>query len=154
MSPRPSTRCASTRSWKSAKASDEVRDTQNVADILVDPNGDKDTKDHWQTTAHSLLCGAILHVLYAEPDKTLSGVAAILSDPCATQTQTLERMIATRHLPTGPHPVVAQAAREMLNKSDNERSGVFSTAMSCLGLYRDPVVARNTRRVTSASRTS
>ena len=49
-----------------------------------------------------------------------------------------------RHLPSGPAPVVAQAAREMLNKSDNELSGVFSTAMACLGLYRDPVVARNT----------
>ncbi|MGH7436583.1 MAG: type IV secretory system conjugative DNA transfer family protein, partial [Polyangiaceae bacterium] len=35
-------------------------------------------------------------------------------------------------------------AREMLNKSDNELSGVFSTAMACLGLYRDPVIARNT----------
>ena len=122
----------------------EVRDTQNIADILVDPTGDKDTRDHWQTTAHSLLCGAILHVLYAEADKTLAGVAAVLSDPGATQTQTLRRMIATRHLEGGPHPLVAQAAREMLNKSDNERSGVFSTAMSCLGLYRDPVVARNT----------
>jgi type IV secretion system protein VirD4 len=39
---------------------------------------------------------------------------------------------------------VAQAARELLNlnKSDNERSGVLSTAMSFLGLYRDPIVAR------------
>ncbi|MFX6499053.1 type IV secretory system conjugative DNA transfer family protein, partial [Acinetobacter baumannii] len=32
------------------------------------------------------------------------------------------------------------------NKSDNERSGVLSTAMSFLGLYRDPVVARVTAR--------
>ena len=32
----------------------------------------------------------------------------------------------------------------MMNKSDNERSGVFSTAMACLGLYRDPVIARST----------
>ncbi|RTM06581.1 MAG: conjugal transfer protein TraG, partial [Bradyrhizobiaceae bacterium] len=32
------------------------------------------------------------------------------------------------------------------NKSDNERSGVLSTAMSFLGLYRDPVVAEVTRR--------
>ena len=43
------------------------------------------------------------------------------------------------------HPVVASAARELLNKSDNERSGVLSTAMSFLGLYRDPVVAQVTR---------
>jgi type IV secretion system protein VirD4 len=34
----------------------------------------------------------------------------------------------------------------LLNKSDNERSGVLSTAMSFLGLYRDPVVAEVTRR--------
>ena len=33
----------------------------------------------------------------------------------------------------------------MLNKSENERSGVLSTAMSFLGLYRDPVVAKVTR---------
>jgi type IV secretion system protein VirD4 len=126
------------------KGLSEVRDTQNVADILVDPTGDKDTKDHWQTTAHALLSGAILHVLYAEGDKTLAGVAAVLSDPACTQRQTLARMLLTPHLPTGPHPAIAQAAREMLNKSDNELSGVFSTAMACLGLYRDPVVARNT----------
>ena len=32
----------------------------------------------------------------------------------------------------------------LLNKSENERSGVLSTAMSFLGLYRDPVVAKVT----------
>jgi type IV secretion system protein VirD4 len=42
--------------------------------------------------------------------------------------------------------VVAGAARELSNKSDNERSGVLSTAMSFLGLYRDPVIARVTSR--------
>jgi type IV secretion system protein VirD4 len=124
----------------------EVKDTQNVADILVDPTGEKDSKDHWQTTAHSLLSGAILHVLYAEGEKTLAGVARFLSDPSSKQRDTLRHMLATAHLPAGPHPVVAQAAREMLNKSANELSGVFSTAMACLGLYRDPVVALTTSR--------
>jgi len=85
-------------------------------------------------------------VLYAEPDKTLSGVAGFLSDPSRQQLDTLQRMLKTRHLPTGTHPLVAQAAREMLNKSENELSGVFSTAMACLGLYRDPVIARNTSK--------
>ena len=126
------------------KGLNEVRDVQNVADILVDPNGGKDTRDHWQTTAHSLLTGAILHVLYAEHDKTLSGVARFLSNPEATQTQTLERMLRTAHVEGAPHPAVAQVAREMMSKSENELSGVFSTAMACLGLYRDPVIARNT----------
>ena len=34
----------------------------------------------------------------------------------------------------------------MLNKSENERSGVLSTAMSFLGLYRDPTIAEVTSR--------
>ena len=56
-------------------------------------------------------------------------------------------MMDTPHLgEAGVHPVIASSARELLNKSENERSGVLSTAMSFLGLYRDPVVARVTAR--------
>ena len=44
----------------------EVRDIQNIADILVDPGGARERRDHWEKTAHALLVGAILHVLYAE----------------------------------------------------------------------------------------
>ncbi|MDK2770105.1 MAG: conjugal transfer protein TraG [Sphingomonas sp.] len=125
----------------------EVRDVQNVADVLVDPEGSLERRNHWEKTSHALLVGAILHVLYAEPDKTLAGVAAFLSDPRRPIEATLAAMMSTRHLgEAGVHPVVASAARELLNKSENERSGVLSTAMSFLGLYRDPVVAQVTSR--------
>ena len=125
----------------------EVRDVQNIADILVDPEGSLERRNHWEKTSHALLVGAILHVLYAEPDKTLAGVASFLSDPRRTIEATLDAMMKTAHLgEAGPHPVIASAARELLNKSDNERSGVLSTAMSFLGLYRDPIVAEVTRR--------
>ncbi len=125
----------------------EVRDVQNVADVLVDPEGSLEKRNHWEKTSHALLVGAILHVLYAEPDKTLAGVAAFLSDPGRSIDTTLKAMMRTPHLgEAGPHPVVASAARELLNKSENERSGVLSTAMSFLGLYRDPVIAEVTKR--------
>lgn len=124
----------------------EVRDVQNIADILVDPEGALERRNHWEKTSHALLVGAILHVLYASEDKTLRGVANFLSDPATPFEATLHRMMTTRHLDAGPHPVVASAAREVLNKSDNERSGVLSTAMSFLGLYRDPTVAEVTSR--------
>jgi len=125
----------------------EVRDVQNIADILVDPEGSLEKRNHWEKTSHALLVGAILHVLYAEEDKTLAGVASFLSDPRRAIESTLAAMMKTAHLgAAGPHPVIASAARELLNKSDNERSGVLSTAMSFLGLYRDPVVAEVTRR--------
>ncbi|PWB91266.1 conjugal transfer protein TraG [Methylocystis sp. MitZ-2018] len=124
----------------------EVRDVQNVADILVDPEGALERRNHWEKTSHSLLVGAILHVLYAEEDKTLSGVANFLSDPKRPIETTLSAMMTTKHLGESPHPVIASAARELLNKSENERSGVLSTAMSFLGLYRDPVIAKVTSR--------
>ncbi|ESQ78705.1 conjugal transfer protein TraG [Asticcacaulis sp. YBE204] len=130
------------------KGPNEVRDVQNIADILVDPEGSVEHRSHWEKTSHSLLVGVILHVLYAEEEKTLARVATFLSDPQRTFDYTLHRMLSTNHLgdKTHPkvHPVVASAAREILNKSENERSGVLSTAMSFLGLYRDPVVSRTT----------
>ena len=148
------------------KGSNEVRDVQNIADILVDPEGSLEHRSHWEKTSHSLLVGAILHVLYAEEDKTLARVATFLSDPQRTLIETLEVMLTTNHLGRAVsadaavegmegegvseadaprvHPVVASSARELLNKSPNERSGVLSTAMSFLNLYYDPVVAATT----------
>ncbi|WP_298308223.1 conjugal transfer protein TraG [uncultured Erythrobacter sp.] len=130
------------------KGRHEVRDVQNIADILVDPEGSLERRTHWEKTGHALLVGVILHVLYAEEEKTLARVAAFLSDPARSFERTLTVMMATNHLGTDDapqvHPVIAQAARELLNKSENERSGVLSTAMSFLGLYRDPTVAKVT----------
>src|SRR3546814_15947898 len=105
-----------------------------MAAILVDPVGALDRRNHWEETAHSLLVGAILHILYAEQDKTLARVATFLSDPQRSFVTTLRRMMTTNHIGTREapqvHPVVASAAREVLNKSENERSGVLPTAMS------------------------
>lgn len=135
----------------------ETKDVQNIATMIVDPDG-KGLNDHWAKTGFSLLVGTILHVLYAENDKTLRGVAAYLSDPQFSNVdQMFSNMMNTEHDPSGRmgwrdatgnptkvHPVVAQSAKDMLNKADNEKSGVLSTAMSFLSLYRDPLVAAST----------
>lgn len=130
------------------KGAAEVRDVQNIADILVDPEGALERRTHWEKTSHALLAGVILHVLYAEEKKTLTRVTEILADPAQSFEKTLRIMMATNHLGTRDvpkvHPVVAATARELLNKSENERSGVLSTAVSFLGLYRDPTIGRNT----------
>ena len=97
------------------KGSGEVRDVQNIANILVDPEGALERRSHWEKTSHALLVGAILHVLYAEEEKTLARVATFLSDPQRSFTHTLRRMMGTNHLGTRDHPrvhlVVASAAR-------------------------------------------
>jgi type IV secretion system protein VirD4 len=134
----------------------DVRDAQLIADMLIDPDG-QGSRDHWDLTAHDLLVGAILHVLYVERQKNLHGCLALLSDPTRSIESTLTIMLKTVHdperqygwvdgigHPTRTHPAVSGAARALLNKSDNERSSVVSSAVKFLNLYRDPVVARNT----------
>ena len=134
----------------------EAEDVQNIVHMIVDPDG-RGLNDHWVKTGAALLTGTILHLLYAEPTKTLRGLAGFLSDPKCTLMETIERMIKAEHdpegsmawrdyhgAPTRTHPIVAESMREILSKSDNERAGVFSTVMSFLSLYRDPIVAANT----------
>lgn len=137
----------------------EVADAQNIAQMIVDPDG-KGMDDHWAKTGHELLSAAILHILYTARDgaRTLRGLVSFFCDPTMTIEQVAESMLNTEHDPEGKlgwidpikgtltkvHPVVAESARSFLNKADNERSGVQSTAMSFLSLYRDPVVAMNT----------
>jgi type IV secretion system protein VirD4 len=130
------------------KGPNEVRDVQNIADILIDPEGAREIRDHWQKTAYGLLVGAILHVLYAEKEKTLARVARLLSDPSRSIDRTLWVMMTTNHLGTDAvpevHPTVAEHARAVMNKVPNERSGVVSTAISLLSLYSDPIIAKTT----------
>ena len=105
----------------------EVRDVQNIADILVDPEGSLERRNHWEKTSHALLVGAILHVLYAEADKTLAGVAVFLSDPKRPIESTLSAMMTTPHLgeagviPSSPPPRASCST-----SPSNERSGVLS----------------------------
>ena len=134
----------------------EAEDVQNIVHMIIDPDG-KGLNDHWVKTGAALLTGTLLHLLYAEPNKTLRGLAGFLSDPSRKLEETINYMLAKEHdadgsmgwrdyqgKPTRKHPIVAESMREMLSKSDNERSGVFSTVLSFLSLYRDPVVAANT----------
>ena len=134
----------------------EVKDVMNIATMIVDPDG-KGLNDHWQKTGFALLTSVILHVLYAEKDKTMRGVAAFLNDPELEDVdQAFDKMMQTKHRPANKnllvswntlygknevHPAIAQAAKEMKNKAANEKSGVISTMMSFLSLYRDPIVA-------------
>lgn len=62
----------------------EVRDIQNIADILVDPEGALERRNHWEKTSHALLVGAIqtLEVSYARDSATLlASLQAICDAP-------------------------------------------------------------------------
>lgn len=135
----------------------EVRDAQNIADILVDPDGDGKL-DHWQLSARTLLTACILHVVYTCEEKNLRSVALLLSNPDSPVDEILAHMLKAVHDPDGSrgwqdskgnacvtHPVIQTTAREMLNKPERERGSIVSSAANCVTLFRDdPIIARNT----------
>jgi type IV secretion system protein VirD4 len=146
----------------------EISDAQNIAIMIIDPDG-KGLRDFFQKTGYGWLTAGILHVLYrvmAEEKRvaSLRDVALFLSaptkpasteapDPTAPKVEDgLEKMLkamkAFDHQVNGEsrEPVnilVHTAAQEMLNRAGPERSGVHSTAIVELELYRDPIVSAN-----------
>ena len=137
----------------------ETRDVQLICEILTNPSGTQD-HNHWVVSAKSLLVGAILHVLYYEKDKSLCGVANFLSDPNRSADETYQFMLTAVHdcndnrgwidrstgKQTRSHPVCSSVAQSMIQKSEDEKSGILSTAISFLDLYRDVIIAKNTER--------
>jgi type IV secretion system protein VirD4 len=120
--------------------------------MIVDPDG-RGLEDHWQKTSHSLIVGCITHLLYVGKREgkipCLADVANEFTKPGVPWRQNIEGWQTYSHLGTtehGPivHPVVLNAAQEMINRDDREASSVLSTAISYLTLYRDPIIARNT----------
>ncbi len=124
----------------------EVGDVQNLATLIVDPQG-KGLNDHWQKTSQSLLVGCILHILYKSGKEgslaTLPALDAMLADPKKPVSELWKEMTVYAHKNGENHPVVGAAGRDMMDRPIEEAGSVLSTAKSYLSLYRDPVVAKN-----------
>ena len=135
---------------------------QNVASMLVDPEG-KGMNDHWTKAAFALLGGVLFHCCIWTHYKhkraaTLTDLANMLADETRPITELWDEMIETRHAAIlqgmfpgcqggdQAHTFIAAAAKEMQNKAENEASGVISSVLTNLSLYRDPVVALNTSK--------
>ena len=127
----------------------EVGDVQNLATLIVDPDG-KGLDSHWQKTAFALLVGVILHALYKAKDDggtaTLPSVDAMLADPNRDIGELWMEMATYGHVDGQNHHAIGSAARDMMDRPEEEAGSVLSTAKSYLALYRDPVVARNVSR--------
>ncbi len=124
----------------------EVGDAQNLATLIVDPDG-KGLIDHWQKTSQALLVGLILHVIYKSQkegtEATLPYVDFILSDPDRDISELWMEMVTNEHTSDGNHRVVSAAAKDMLDRPIEEAGSVLSTTKSYLALYRDPTVGKN-----------
>jgi len=127
----------------------EVGDVQNLATLIVDPDG-KGLNDHWQKTSQAMLVGCILHLCYRSLDEggvaSLPALDAMLADPSRPIDELWQEMTHYGHLNGENHPLVGSAARDMIDRPAEEAGSVLSTAKSYLSLFRDPIVARNVSR--------
>jgi len=125
----------------------EVGDVQNLATLIVDPDG-RGLESHWQKSAQALLVGLILHALYQARSNgtampTLSSLDSLLSDPNRDIAELWMEMFT---LPPSVGPncrIVNASGRDMIDRPEEEGGSVLSTAKSYLSLYRDPVVHGN-----------
>lgn len=129
----------------------EVRDVQNLAELIADPYGDQRFQEFWDRAAKQIVAGVILHVAYAEPAerKTLYRVFELLArfdDTVKLMEATLHRLDASGRPET--HPEVRRAARSYAAYHEKLRAGIKATAESYLGVFSDPLVQRNTAQST------
>ena len=146
----------------------DVADAQMIMTMACDPKG-KGLDDYFDKAGYEFLTALALHVRYTslqqdqqkgQQEGSLAGCANFLGDPLwDSDKQMYTNMMQSVHDPEGKmgwtnsqgeptktHPMIANAAKTMLNKEDKDRSGVLSTAKSLLSLYLDPIVARSTSR--------
>lgn len=142
----------------------DVADAQMIMTMACDPKG-KGLDDYFDKAGYEFLTAVALHVRYTSQKKgegegSLAACASFLGDPnWDSDKQMYTEMMQAAHDPEGKmgwkdtfgkptktHPMIANAAKTMLNKEDKDRSGVLSTAKSLLSLYLDPIVANNTGR--------
>ena len=125
----------------------EVGDVQNLATLLVDPDG-RGLNDHWQKTAQALLVGCILHVLHKRlcegTPATLAEVDAVLANPEQSVAELWKEMVEYVHADGKRHPIIGKYGRDMIDTPAKEAGSKVSTAKSYLSLFRDPVIAKNT----------
>nr|WP_320194015.1 type IV secretory system conjugative DNA transfer family protein [uncultured Desulfobacter sp.] len=136
-----------------------IADAQNIAQMICDPDG-KGMKDYFTQAGYALLTGLILHVIVSKQDATLADVVAEItkSDNEGDVKNLLYAMIDKEHaqilkkrypdmdtdLADNIQSTIDSYAGEAVIKADRELSGVVSTAVTNLSLYRDPIVAKNT----------
>jgi type IV secretion system protein VirD4 len=143
-----------------------ISDAQTLVNMLLDPDGKSmEGKDaHWKKNAAALLAGVLLHCMITIRDKegrtaNLRDLAYMFGDVNRSENELFEEMTEFSHAEHldaffGSDKVeehkeigrfIVASARTILAKPDNERGSVISTAVTDLALYKDPIIAQNTR---------
>jgi type IV secretion system protein VirD4 len=123
------------------------RDAQAIAKSLIAPEQmvrETPTSLHFRELATVLLAGSILYTVYTSRRPSLAGVLAFLTVEQDSLSDCLDVLIKSPHLTGEEKALVSSMGNEIAQVKDRELSGVWTTTMRGLHLYREPTVARNT----------
>ncbi len=125
----------------------QVSDAQNMAYMLVDTEGKGIEGNHWLEAAFSLFTGCILYIAHKnyKLNNTKGNIPQILDFLCADESlkDTLELLSKFKCEDIYACKIINQVGLEMLKKEQKELSGVISSTLTKLSLYRDPLVANS-----------
>ena len=136
----------------------DLRDADTIAHVLSEQNLDGGESLHFKYKARELIQALVLHHAYhRKRPGTLSAVAYTLSsggDELWQEMMNYPHDVDGKYgwldpihkEATSTHPFVGSIGFELSQKEDRELSGIISTASRYLSIFKDVVVAENTRR--------
>ena len=142
----------------------EYQDAHAIAEIIMTSSKSEDL-DHWHRSGLNFLTGMIIYVLYEEKYNTkdrqanLSDIINEINDG-ETHDKKFNR-IKKKKFPKyenifneiynepdnkGTNPKIKNMAAEMENKPKEERGSIISTTLTCMNIFSDPVIEKNTSK--------
>jgi type IV secretion system protein VirD4 len=117
----------------------EIRDTHLLADLLGDPDGQREkggSAEHFGELADELRTGLVLHGLTTGRAPTLAAMDAML-----TGAQPFPELVEEMLL--NPHPAVQRAAHVVAHMDERQLAGVLSTARRATRIFIDPRIGED-----------
>jgi type IV secretion system protein VirD4 len=115
-----------------------------IAEQITNPDGETVQKaDYWRDSAKDFITALILYAMGEQinPERkvrfSLPGIREYINNPAWDIHSVLNDLLKAKNFN------VQQIARSMLNKADNELSGVIGSSNQYLSPYADPIVASN-----------
>ncbi len=124
----------------------EVADAQMIAEILMNPDGDKQTSDIWFAFARKLSTGLILYLINNKAEnQSITGMYQILSSD-KTVVEKLKEIVEYDTGKTGINQIIRSYLFEFIEMANSEKqfAGAISSTLQSLELYLDPIVQENT----------
>jgi type IV secretion system protein VirD4 len=122
----------------------QVADAQNIAIILVDPQGDG-LKEFWDKTSYDLITGVILYLLHNDPLAKLSDILSFFVTQINNHT-VMQQMATFECNDKVAKKIINEIGISMVNTPEKTLGSIIANATAFLTVFRDPEIQRVTSK--------